>query len=131
MIELAVIGRFTFLRTAKTNDYFDYKKGMDTEDRLGPVGITQSVLRSAGTGESCHGHRFRNDAAVGGYIWFCNLGRVWMLLPLASLPLALKQIRLIWQKPGGPILNQVLAATAILALFFSLLLSLGLILSAN
>ena len=64
-------------------------------------------------------------------LWFCNLGRVWMLLPLASLPLALKQIRLVWQKPGGSILNQVLAATAILALFFSLLLSIGLILSAN
>lgn len=61
--------------------------------------------------------------------WFCNLGRVWMLLPLASLPLALKQIRLVWQKPGGPILNRVLAATAMLALFFSLLLSIGMILS--
>ena len=28
------------------NDYFDYKKGVDTEDRLGPVRVTQSGLIS-------------------------------------------------------------------------------------
>jgi 1,4-dihydroxy-2-naphthoate octaprenyltransferase len=50
---------------------------------------------------------------------------------LLAVAYTIPQIRLVWQKPGGSILNQLLAATAILALFFSLLLSIGLILSAN
>lgn len=52
-----------------------------------------------------------------------------ILLPLLSLPWALPLNRIIWQNPAGAILNQALAGTARLALLFSLLLSVGLILS--
>jgi 1,4-dihydroxy-2-naphthoate octaprenyltransferase len=52
----------------------------------------------------------------------------WVMLPLISLPAALSLMRLIWKQPAGPILNQALAKTAKLALIYSLLLSIGLIL---
>jgi len=62
-------------------------------------------------------------------IWLAGFGSVWLLLPLASLPLALLQIRLIRQPSDGPALNDLLAKTAKLSFFFSVLLSIGLILS--
>ncbi|MGD8881089.1 MAG: 1,4-dihydroxy-2-naphthoate polyprenyltransferase [Desulfobacterales bacterium] len=51
----------------------------------------------------------------------------WVMLPLISLPLALSLMHFIWKHPAGPILNQALAKTAKLALIYSLLLSIGLI----
>jgi len=61
-------------------------------------------------------------AAVG---VFC----AWVLLPLLSAPLAWRQIRTIRHSSGGPALNRLLAATARLALVFSLLLSIALVLN--
>lgn len=52
----------------------------------------------------------------------------WVMLPLISLPIALYLMYFIWKHPAGPILNQALAKTAKLALIYSLLLSIGLIL---
>ena len=62
-----------------------------------------------------------------------TLGRwwpgTWLLLPLATLPLAFLQVRLIRQPANGPALNDLLAKTAQLAFFYSVLLAIGLILS--
>lgn len=63
------------------------------------------------------------------FLWMGGLASAWLLLPLATLPLALRQIRLILQSAAGPALNDLLAKTAKLAFFFSLLLASGLILS--
>ena len=62
-------------------------------------------------------------------LWLGGLASAWLLLPLASLPLALLQIRLLRQSSDGTALNDLLAKTAKLALLFSLLLAIGLILS--
>lgn len=61
-------------------------------------------------------------------LWLMGRMSAWVLLPLFSLPTALALVRLIWKNPGGPILNQALAKTARLALVYSLLLAIGLIL---
>jgi len=62
-------------------------------------------------------------------IWLRNPAVGFILLPLLSLPWAVPLNRLIWQNPAGAILNRALAGTARLALLFSVLLSVGLILS--
>ena len=64
-------------------------------------------------------------------IWFGDLAEGFILLPLLSLPLAIPLNRSIWKISEGALLNQTLAGTARLALIFSLLLSVGLILSQN
>ena len=56
--------------------------------------------------------------------WFSR----WILLPMLALPFFVPVIRTVF-KEAGPILNQALARTAALALIFSLLLSVGLILA--
>jgi 1,4-dihydroxy-2-naphthoate octaprenyltransferase len=61
-------------------------------------------------------------------LWFSGRMSAWVLLPLTSMPTALSLMRLIWKNPEGPILNQALAKTAKLALVYSLLLAIGLIL---
>ena len=66
---------------------------------------------------------------ITGFIWIGGFASTWLLLPLASLPLAFLQIRLIWHTSEGPALNNLLAQTAKLSFFFSVLLSIGLILS--
>ncbi len=66
---------------------------------------------------------------ITGFIWIGGFASTWLLLPLASLPLALLQIRLIWHTSEGPALNNLLAQTAKLSFFFSVLLAIGLILS--
>jgi 1,4-dihydroxy-2-naphthoate octaprenyltransferase len=45
---LAAMGVALFLQVGVNlaNDYFDFKKGVDTEDRLGPIRVTQSGLIS-------------------------------------------------------------------------------------
>ncbi len=52
---------------------------------------------------------------------------VWILLPLASLPLALKRLRDMWQKTGTE-LNPVLAGTAQLLALFGILYAAGIVL---
>jgi len=62
-------------------------------------------------------------------LWLGGRSPVWVILPVFSLPMAISLTRLIWKNAGGPVLNQALANTAKLALIYSLLLSVGLILS--
>ena len=69
--------------------------------------------------------------AIPVFLWFGGFASAWLLLPLATLPLAFLRIRLIRQPSDGPALNDLLAKTAKLAFFYSLLLSIGLIISAN
>jgi len=63
------------------------------------------------------------------FIWMGGLAAGVILVPLLSLPLAVSLNRTIWQTAIGDVLNRALAGTARLALVFSLLLSIGLILS--
>jgi len=65
--------------------------------------------------------------AVPPLLWAAGWSSGWVLLPWLSLPLALRPARTILQA-DGPALNMALAATANLALAFSLLFALGLIL---
>jgi 1,4-dihydroxy-2-naphthoate octaprenyltransferase len=67
--------------------------------------------------------------AVPAFLWIGGFASAWLLLPLATLPLAFLQIRLIRQPSDGAALNDLLAKTAKLAFFYSVLLSIGLILS--
>ena len=62
-------------------------------------------------------------------LWLGGRSSVWVILPVFSLPLAISLTRLIWKGAGGAVLNQALANTAKLALVYSLLLSIGVILS--
>ena len=62
-------------------------------------------------------------------LWLGGRRPVWVVLPIFSLPMALSLTRLIWKGAAGAVLNQVLARTAKLALIYSLLLSIGLVLS--
>ena len=64
-------------------------------------------------------------------IWFAGAVAVWALLPLLSLPLSVVLIQRIWSGAAGPELNRLLAATANLALVFSLLLSAGIIVATQ
>lgn len=50
----------------------------------------------------------------------------WVLLPLASLPLAITPVRLVWTQQGQ-VLNQALGATARLQLVFGVLFAIGLV----
>jgi len=59
-------------------------------------------------------------------IWQLAGGVIFLLLPLISMPLALRHIQEIWSSQGRS-LNDTLAGTARLSLFFSLLLSAGLL----
>jgi len=61
-------------------------------------------------------------------LWLSGRMSAWVLLPLISMPTVLSLMRLVWKNPEGPILNQALAKTARLALVYSLLLAIGLIL---
>jgi len=65
------------------------------------------------------------------FLWHADIESAWLLLPLATLPLALMQIRLIWQPSDGTALNDLLAKTARLSFVFSVLLALGLIISSG
>ena len=70
---------------------------------------------------------------IGAYImpaafFFSGGFSVWVLLPLISIPMSISNIIAV-QKDKGPSLNRVLAKTAALSLVFSLLLSVGLVIS--
>jgi 1,4-dihydroxy-2-naphthoate octaprenyltransferase len=62
-------------------------------------------------------------------LWLGGRSSAWVILPIVSLPPALSLMRRVWSGSGGAILNQALANTARLSLLYSLLLSIGLILS--
>jgi 1,4-dihydroxy-2-naphthoate octaprenyltransferase len=61
-------------------------------------------------------------------LFFVEQGSGWVLLPLVTLPLAASLCLTIWQKEG-PVLNESLAGTARLTIAFSLVFSMGLLLS--
>lgn len=56
--------------TNLANDYFDFKKGADTEDRLGPTRVTQAGLIDENAVRNAMVLTFALSAVVGGYlIW--------------------------------------------------------------
>jgi 1,4-dihydroxy-2-naphthoate octaprenyltransferase len=57
--------------------------------------------------------------------WLLDIASAWVLLPLLTLPWALRLARSIGASSDGPTLNQALADTARLALVFSLLFAVG------
>jgi 1,4-dihydroxy-2-naphthoate octaprenyltransferase len=59
-------------------------------------------------------------------LWLAGLAPAWALLSWVSLPLAVSLVRLVWSQAGRP-LNKALGGTGQLALLYSLLFSLGLI----
>ncbi len=61
-------------------------------------------------------------------LWLGSRSSVWVILPIVSLPSALFLMRSVWSDSDGMILNRALANTAKLALVYSLLLSIGLLL---
>ncbi len=61
-------------------------------------------------------------------LWLGSRSSVWVILPIVSLPSALFLMRSVWSDSDGVILNRALANTAKLALVYSLLLSIGLLL---
>ena len=61
-------------------------------------------------------------------LWLSGRMSIWVMLPILSLPQALSMMHFIWKSAGGSILNQALANTAKLALVYSSLLSVGLLL---
>jgi 1,4-dihydroxy-2-naphthoate octaprenyltransferase len=65
--------------------------------------------------------------AVPALLWLGGRS-LWSLLPWLTIPLALLLLRTIYRAVDGPTLNQALAGTARLSLFFSLTLALGLLL---
>ncbi|MCP4691921.1 MAG: prenyltransferase, partial [Desulfobacterales bacterium] len=50
------------------NDYFDFKKGVDSEERLGPIRVTQSGLIPPGAVKSAMALVLALAAAVGCYL---------------------------------------------------------------
>jgi 1,4-dihydroxy-2-naphthoate octaprenyltransferase len=67
--------------------------------------------------------------ALPAIFWLDGKTSVWILLPGLSLPLAFRLNQIVWKTKGGPPLNHTLAGTAKLTLVFSVLLSIGLVLS--
>ncbi|MBP1694731.1 MAG: 1,4-dihydroxy-2-naphthoate polyprenyltransferase [Chloroflexi bacterium] len=59
-------------------------------------------------------------------IWLSGLAPAWVLLAWLSIPLGVSLVRDVWTKKGRP-LNKALGGTGQLALLFSLLFSLGLV----
>ena len=59
-------------------------------------------------------------------LWIARLAPAWVLLSWLSAPMAVSLVRLVWSHEGRP-LNKALGGTGQLALFYSGLFSLGLI----
>jgi 1,4-dihydroxy-2-naphthoate octaprenyltransferase len=104
-------------------------RDIDTDQRAGKR--TLAVMIGRRNTQAEYAFLLAGAYAMPVLLWLGGLASGWLLLPLASLPLALWQIRLIRQSPDGPALNDLLANTAKLAFFFSLLLAVGLILSVS
>ena len=104
-------------------------RDIETDQRAGKR--TLAVMIGRRKTQSEYAFLLAGAYAVPVFLWLDDLASAWLLLPLATLPLALLHIRLIRQSPDGPALNDLLAQTARLAFFFSLLLAIGLILSLS
>jgi len=104
-------------------------RDIETDQRAGKR--TLAVMIGRQKTQSEYAFLLAGAYAVPVFLWLDDLASAWLLLPLATLPLALLHIRLIRQSPDGPALNDLLAQTARLAFFFSLLLAIGLILSLS
>ena len=102
-------------------------RDIDTDQRAGKRTLAVMIGRQKTQAEFAF--LLAGAYAVPVFLWLGDLASAWLLLPLATLPLALLQIRLIRQSANGPALNDLLAKTAKLAFFFSLLLAIGLVLS--
>lgn len=61
-------------------------------------------------------------------LWFLFDVDVWVLLPLVTLPLAIRLLRVVGERSDGPALNVALARTAQLLALYGLLLAVGVIL---
>jgi len=61
-------------------------------------------------------------------LWLGFNHNTWLLLPFLTLPLAVRRVQTLATATDGPTLNKTLAGTAQLALLFSLLLALGIVL---
>jgi 1,4-dihydroxy-2-naphthoate octaprenyltransferase len=59
--------------------------------------------------------------------WLAGWSSPWVLLPWVSLPLAVHLVRSVYQIPGGPALNKLLAGTANLDLLYCILFAAGLV----
>jgi 1,4-dihydroxy-2-naphthoate octaprenyltransferase len=66
--------------------------------------------------------------AVPPLLWILFDFRPWVLLPWATIPLAVQLVRTLQTATDGPTLNKTLGGTARLGLIFSLLLALGIVL---
>lgn len=66
------------------NDYFDFKKGVDTADRLGPVRVTQSGLIAPATVRGAMGATLAAAGLVGFYLVFVG-GWPIALIGIASI----------------------------------------------
>ena len=104
-------------------------RDIETDQRAGKR--TLAVMIGRRKTQSEYAFLLAGAYAVPVFLWLGRLASAWLLLPLATLPLALLHIRLIRQPSDGPALNDLLAKTARLAFFFSLLLAIGLILSVS
>ena len=62
-------------------------------------------------------------------LWLAGQLSAWVLLTWLSLPLAVKLVRTLYRSTSGPVMNEALAGTARLDLVFSLLFTVGLVLS--
>lgn len=67
---------------------------------------------------------------IAGTLWLLFDVGILTLLPLLTVPLAAKLVRTLWGAVDGPTLNKTLAGTARLALLYSLLLALGILLGS-
>lgn len=80
---VALLGAFLIqIGTNLANDYFDYKKGADTEDRLGPTRVVSSGLITPGAVRRAMVATFALSALVGSYlIWVAG----WPILVIGVL----------------------------------------------
>ena len=62
-------------------------------------------------------------------LWLAGQLSVWVMLSWLSIPLAVKLVRTLYRPISGPTLNQALAGAAQLDLVFSVLFTIGLVLS--
>ncbi len=62
-------------------------------------------------------------------LWVLAGQSAWILLPLLTVPLAIRLTRTLWRANTGPVFNTTLAGTAQLSFLFSLLLAVGLLIA--
>ncbi len=62
-------------------------------------------------------------------LWGLAGQSAWILLPLLTVPLAIRLTRTLWRANTGPVFNATLAGTAQLSFLFSLLLAVGLLIA--